>query len=187
MNTDLLGQTAMIVSSHVAHNAVQPTQVGDLIRDVYRTLTDLRTGTEGPPILRAVVATGYEAALDGTQLPNPAVPIRSSVTRQYIVCLEDGKKLKTLKRHLMTSFNMTPEQYRARWGLPANYPMVAPEYAERRSAMAKQNGLGRRADDDDLQDEPVAIAPPPAPAKVAIRQIPVGVSGIKKRKQRRAA
>jgi predicted transcriptional regulator len=176
----------LIVSSHVANNPVEPTQVGDLIRDVYRTLTDLRTGTEGPPI-RAVVATGYEA-LNGTQLPNPAVPIKTSVTRQYIVCLEDGKKLKTLKRHLMTSFNMTPEQYRARWGLPANYPMVAPEYAERRSAMAKQNGLGRRADDDDLQDEPVAIAPrTPAPAKVAIRQIPVGVSGIKKRKQRRAA
>ena len=122
---DLLALTSDIVSSHVANNSVAVNDVPALIQNVYATLAGLASG-----------ARPAEAR------PEPAVPIRSSVKPDYIVCLEDGKKLKMLKRHLMVSFGMTPDQYRAKWGLPADYPMVAPNYAEARRVLAKQIGLG---------------------------------------------
>jgi predicted transcriptional regulator len=103
-------------------------EVPALIQSVYGSLAKLATGAtepEAPP-------------------PEPAVPIRQSVFPDYIVCLEDGKKLKMLKRHLRTAYDMTPQEYRAKWDLPQNYPMVAPTYAERRSTLAKTNGLGRK-------------------------------------------
>jgi predicted transcriptional regulator len=125
-NPDLLDLVASIVSAHVAHNAVTPEALPGVIRSVYTALSGL--GTEPPPI----------------EQPKPAVPIKKSVFPDHIVCLEDGKKLQTLKRHLKTSHGMTAEQYRARWSLPRDYPMVAPKYAARRSAVAKEIGLGRK-------------------------------------------
>ena len=123
----ILGFTAQIVSAHVANNPVESSTLPRIIRDIYKTLTMV---TCVPP---AQVAK-----------PQPAVPIRKSVFPDYIICLEDGKPLKMLKRHLATAYNMTPAQYREKWGLDANYPMVAPSYAEKRSSLAKQIGLGTR-------------------------------------------
>ncbi len=120
--------TAEIVAAFLAANSVQATQLPELIRSVFTALNSLDGRPEEP------VAEPLK----------PAVPIRKSVTRDYIVCLEDGKKLKMLKRHLRTTYNMSPEDYRAKWGLPAEYPMVAPAYAERRSEFAKKIGLGRK-------------------------------------------
>ncbi|WP_448585645.1 MucR family transcriptional regulator [Thermaurantiacus sp.] len=122
---DLLALTSDIVSSHVANNTVAVSDLPQLIQNVYATLASLAA-----------------PAAPAAPKPEPAVPIRSSVKPDYIVCLEDGKKLKMLKRHLMTAYGLTPEQYRAKWGLPADYPMVAPNYAEARRALAKQIGLG---------------------------------------------
>jgi predicted transcriptional regulator len=122
----VLRLTAQIVSAHVEHNAVQAEALPKLIEKVYHTLRDV-----------GQVAT--EPAK-----PVPAVPVRQSVKPDFIICLEDGKKLKMLKRHLMTAYKMTPAQYRARWDLPADYPMVAPSYAKVRSALAKKTGLGRK-------------------------------------------
>lgn len=124
---DLLAQTVEIVSSYVAHNTVA---VGDLPRLIEETHAALRAQQQGG-----------EEALE-PERPKPAVSIKKSVTPDYIVCLEDGKKLKMLKRHLKTAYDMTPEEYRARWDLPPDYPMVAPNYAKRRSQLAKQIGLG---------------------------------------------
>ena len=124
--SSILGFAARIVSAHVANNAVQAGDLPDLIQKVYRALTTLG------------------AAPLPEDKPEPAVPVRKSVFPDYIVCLEDGKKLKMLKRHLQTSYGLTPDAYRARWGLPSNYPMVAPSYAERRSTLAKSIGLGRK-------------------------------------------
>ena len=124
---DLLGLTEKIVSAHVANNAMSSADLPNLIRAVYAALDNVRTGAGTP------------------SLPKPAVPIKRSVTPSYIVCLEDGKKLKMLKRHLRTAFNMTPSEYRARWALPPDYPMTAPNYAKQRSEMAKKFGLGRKA------------------------------------------
>lgn len=126
-NPDILGLTAQIVSAHVSNNAVAPNALPALIQDVYRTLAGV--GRESPAAER----------------PQPAVPVKRSVFPDYIVCLEDGKKLKMLKRHLKTAYNMTPEQYRERWGLPADYPIVAPNYARHRSSLAKRIGLGTKA------------------------------------------
>jgi predicted transcriptional regulator len=194
MDTDLLGQTAKIVASHVANNAVPQTQISNLIRDVYQTLTALRqpsishSGSDLIPHQSSHPLSNV-TTLSDVPRPNPAVDIRKSVTRTHIICLEDGKRMKTLKRHLSASFGMTPEQYRARWGLPANYPMVAPEYTERRSAMAKQNGLGLRADSED-DVEAIAIDSSEVARKknppVAITKVPVGVSGLKKYRRRAA-
>lgn len=125
-SNSVLGLTAQIVSAHVSNNAVASDALPSLIQEVYKTLSGI--GTE---VVEA-------------ERPQPAVPIKRSVFADHIVCLEDGKKLKMLKRHLKTSYNMTPEQYRERWGLPAEYPMVAPNYAERRSALAKEIGLGTK-------------------------------------------
>jgi predicted transcriptional regulator len=122
---EILGLTAQIVAAHVANNEMESRGLSGVIRAVYNTLSNI----EQPPAAPIVK-------------PQPAVPIRKSVFPDYIVCLEDGKQLKMLKRHLSSSYNLTPEQYRERWGLDASYPMVAPNYAERRSALAKQIGLG---------------------------------------------
>ncbi len=125
-DANLLGLTAQIVSAHVANNPIQPDALPALIQSVFKTLAG--AGKEAPE----------PAKLD------PAVPIKKSIFPDHIVCLEDGKKLKMLKRHLATSYNMTPQQYRERWGLPHDYPMVAPDYAKHRSALAKEIGLGRK-------------------------------------------
>jgi len=124
---DFLGLTAQIVSACVSNNPVASDELPSLIHAVYRTL----------------VAIGK--APDEPARPVPASPLRKSVFDDHIVCLEDGKKLKMLKRHLHAVYNLTPRQYRERWGLPADYPMVAPEYARRRSSLARQNGLGTRS------------------------------------------
>ena len=122
----LLGLTAQIVSAHVAKNAVDPDRLADLIREVYRTLASM----DGEPAESAK--------------PKSAVPVSKSVFADYVVCLEDGRKMKMLKRHLMTDHKLTPEQYRTRWGLPSSYPMVAANYAKTRSALAKKIGLGQK-------------------------------------------
>ncbi|MFQ5783419.1 MAG: MucR family transcriptional regulator [Alphaproteobacteria bacterium] len=124
---DLLALATEIVAAHVGNNDVAVGDLPSLIQEVYTTL--------------ATVQSTAPAA----EKPQPAVSIRRSVTSDYIVCLEDGKKLKMLKRHLKTSYNMTPEEYRERWGLPADYPMVAPNYAAQRSALAKKIGLGTKS------------------------------------------
>lgn len=126
-HADLLGLTTEIVSSHVSNNTVAQSDISSLIEQVFRTLSGL--GGHGPI---------------STDRPQPAVPIKKSVTPEYIVCLEDGKKLKMLKRHLKTAYDMTPEEYRERWGLPSDYPMVAPNYAKQRSRLAKDIGLGTK-------------------------------------------
>ena len=124
---DLLSLTSEIVAAHVSNNSVTLTDLPQLIEQVYKTLANV--GTEPAPKV---------------ERPQPVVPVKKSVTPEYIVCLEDGKKLKMLKRHLKTAYNMSPEEYRDRWGLPADYPMVAPNYAKQRSKLAKQIGLGTR-------------------------------------------
>lgn len=123
---DILALTAQIVSAHVSNNAVSLEILPNLIQDVYRTLQNV-----------------------GRQVPQPEKTSKNSSNKRtvfpdYIICLEDGKKLKMLKRHIKTSYNMTPDQYRERWGLPHDYPMVAPNYAERRSSLAKKIGLGTK-------------------------------------------
>ncbi|MDE1148997.1 MAG: MucR family transcriptional regulator [Azospirillaceae bacterium] len=129
--SELLSLTTEIVSAHVSNNTVPPADLTALIEQVYKTLTNI--GQEQPPVAEKL---------------QPAVPIKRSVTPEYIVCLEDGKKLKMLKRHLKTAYNMTPEEYREKWSLPTDYPMVAPNYAKQRSRLAKEIGLGTRARSD---------------------------------------
>ncbi|HEY4635019.1 MAG TPA: MucR family transcriptional regulator [Alphaproteobacteria bacterium] len=124
---DLLALTAEIVAAHVSKNAVVVSELPHLIQQVYGSLAHV--GREIPAASR----------------PQPAIPIKKSVTPDYIVCLEDGRKLKMLKRHLKTAYNLTPEEYRERWSLPPDYPMVAPNYAAQRSELAKQIGLGTTA------------------------------------------
>jgi len=129
MDTALLGLTSQIVSAFVSKNPIQATDLPALIKCVHQSLTTL-----GLP---------QETAEPAADL-KPAVPVKKSVTPDYIVCLEDGKKLKMLKRHLQSSYGLTPDEYRAKWGLPADYPMVAPNYAKARSALAMEIGLGKR-------------------------------------------
>lgn len=116
-----------IVAAYVSHNQVPAGEVPNMIRSVHGVLGNLREGSQEEP------ATPQK----------PAVPVKKSVTDDYIICLEDGKKLKMLKRYLRSNFDMSPEEYRAKWGLPADYPMVAPNYAAQRSEFAKKIGLGR--------------------------------------------
>jgi len=125
-SSTILGLTAQIVSAHVSNNSVPTDALPALIQEVYKTLS----GVGQEPISH--------------ERPAPAVPVKKSVFPDHIVCLEDGKKLKMLKRHLKTAYNMTPEQYRERWGLPPEYPMVAPNYARHRSSLAKKIGLGTK-------------------------------------------
>jgi len=126
---ELLGLTAQIVSAHCSNNQVEAGALPALIHQVFQALAGA-----GTP----------EASAKDEPAPQPAVPVKKSVFPDYIVCLEDGKKLTMLKRHLSSRYNMTPAQYRERWGLPPDYPMVAPNYAERRSALAREIGLGRK-------------------------------------------
>src|SRR6201994_118058 len=123
----LLTLTADIVAAHVSNNSVAVNDLPNLIQNVHAALSNI-SGTTSAPEAR----------------PEPKVSIRSSIKPDYIVCLEDGKKLKMLKRHLMTHYNMTPDQYRQKWGLSADYPMVAPNYAEQRRTLAKSIGLGTK-------------------------------------------
>jgi len=123
---ELLALTTDIVTSHLSRNAVEAGEISSLIREVYSTLASV--GTSEP----------------ANDRPQPAISIRKSIQPDFIVCLEDGKKLKMLKRHLKTAYNMTPEEYRQRWGLPTDYPMVAPNYANQRRNLAKKIGLGTR-------------------------------------------
>jgi predicted transcriptional regulator len=125
--SELLALTAEIVAAHVGNNAVGGAEVAGLIQSVFDTLERLASDEPAAPAEQT-----------------PAVPIRRSVTDDHILCLEDGKKLKMLKRHLMTDHGLTPEQYRAKWGLRADYPMVAPNYSVQRQTLAKQIGLGRK-------------------------------------------
>jgi len=127
-DTAVLKLTAKIISAHVGNNQIAVDALPELIQSVHRSLA--KTGMAEPAPAPAPLT--------------PAVPIRRSVFPDYIVCLEDGKKLKMLKRHLQTSYGMTPQQYRQKWRLPADYPMTAPNYASHRSSLAKQVGLGRK-------------------------------------------
>jgi predicted transcriptional regulator len=125
-NSDVLELTAQIVSAHVSNNSVTMDALPSLIQEVYKTLA----GVGKEPMHQ--------------ERPQPAVPVKKSVFPDHIICLEDGKKLKMLKRHLKTAYNMSPEQYRERWGLAPDYPMVAPNYARHRSSLAKKIGLGTK-------------------------------------------
>ena len=125
--SELLALTSEIVSSHVSNNAVNQTDLTKMIESVFITLENLSGPKEEP-----------------VEELKPAVSIKKSVTDEYIICLEDGKKLKMLKRHLATAYDMTPDEYRAKWGLPSDYPMVAPAYARKRQELAKKIGLGRK-------------------------------------------
>lgn len=128
-NDDLVELSADIVCAYVSHNALSPTDLPRLIGDVHVALKGLRSAAVPEPVEEL----------------KPAVPIRKSVAPDYIICLEDGKKFKSLKRHLRTHYDLSPEEYREKWGLAADYPMVAPNYSATRSRLAKDNGLGRKA------------------------------------------
>jgi len=125
-SSDLLGMVTQIVSAHLSNNSVAISDVPKLIECVHSSLASVEQGNAEAP------------------RPDPAVPPNKSVTNDYIICLEDGTKHKMLKRHLMSAFDMTPEQYRQRWGLAKDYPMVAPNYSKVRSALAKKAGLGTK-------------------------------------------
>jgi predicted transcriptional regulator len=132
LNDDLpesavLRMTADVVSAYVSRNVLPAQQIPDVINTVFSSLAGLNSGPGESPV----------------EPLKPAVPVRKSVTAEYIICLEDGKKLKMLKRHLRSTYNMSPDEYRTRWGLPPDYPMVAPNYAAQRSEFAKAIGLGR--------------------------------------------
>ncbi len=127
-SSELVVLTADIVSAYVSNNAVTATDIPNLIDQTYTALS-IAASKASQPIKDEL---------------NPAVPIKKSVTPDYIICLDDGKKFKSLKRHIRTHYNLTPEEYREKWGLPFDYPMVAPNYAAARSALAKKFGLGRK-------------------------------------------
>ncbi len=131
-----LRMVADVVAAYVGNNPMPPGQVPELIQTLYRTMDGLQADTSR-----------------NAENLTPAVPVKKSVQDDFIVCLEDGKKLKMLKRHLRTNYNMTPEEYRAKWGLPADYPMVAPNYARQRSEFAKQIGLGRKDAGEDAGED----------------------------------
>ena len=147
-NENLITLTADIVAAHVQNNSVSITDMSHLILSVHGALAGL-SGAKTEPVAKQ----------------EPAVSIRSSVKTDYIVCLEDGKKLKMLKRHLMTTYGMTPEDYRVKWGLAKDYPMVAPSYAAKRKELAMKIGLGRK-----LAPAGDAVAAKPAPKRVSKRK-----------------
>ncbi|OIQ93118.1 transcriptional regulatory protein ros [mine drainage metagenome] len=128
---DILRMAVDVVAAYVSKNPLPAGQISEVIHTVYNSLSQLDSQPAEPK----------------AEAPRPAVSVKRSVHPDYIVCLEDGKKLKMLKRHLRTTYNMTPDEYRAKWGLPADYPMVAPNYAAQRSDFAKKIGLGRKVDD----------------------------------------
>jgi len=127
-NASVLGMAANIVSAYVSHNALPAGHIPELIQTIFRSLSEMNTPAQ-------------EMSREALK---PPVPIKRSITPDYIVCLEDGKKLKMLKRHLRTNYGLSPEEYRAKWGLAPDYPMVAPNYARQRSDFAKKIGLGRK-------------------------------------------
>jgi predicted transcriptional regulator len=129
---DLLALTTEIVAAHVSNNTVAVGDLAQLINQVYQSLANIGSAPAA-------------AAAAPASRPQPAISVKKSIQPDYLVCLEDGKKLKMLKRHLKTAYNMSPEAYRERWGLPTDYPMVAPNYARQRSRLAKEIGLGTRA------------------------------------------
>ncbi|MGY6248369.1 MucR family transcriptional regulator [Bosea thiooxidans] len=128
-NDILIGLVADIVSAYVSNNSVPASDLPNLIATTHAAITGLDSEAAAPAV---------------EEKPTPAISIKKSITADYLICLEDGRKFKSLKRHLRTAYDMTPEQYRARWGLPADYPMVAPAYAEARSNLAKKMGLGQQ-------------------------------------------
>lgn len=150
---EMLGLTARIVAAHVGHHAVAGADLPRLISGVFATLRTV--GSAEPETVEELT---------------PAVPIKKSVHAEFIVCLEDGRKLKTLKRYLATRYGMTPEAYRRRWGLSDGYPMVAPAYAEQRSQLAKQIGLGRKRVVEAAPAEPEPAAVPQPKRKVRGRR-----------------
>ncbi|MER9176601.1 MucR family transcriptional regulator [Mesorhizobium sp. M0955] len=135
-SADVLGMTADIVAAYVRNNPLPAFELGRIIADTFAAVSKLQTPSGPQPEERRA----------------PVVPIKKSVTPDFIICLEDGKKFKSLKRHIGTHYDLTPDEYRAKWGLPADYPMVAPNYAAARSQLAKASGLGRKA----VTPEPVA-------------------------------
>ena len=162
---DLASLTADIVSAYVAHNALSGDKLPDFIGSVYSALS--------------------KASVQAIEQPKeelkPAISVKKSVTPEYIVCLEDGKKFKSLKRHLRTHYDLSPEKYREKWGLPSDYPMVAPAYAAARSHLAKSMGLGRRSGTDVTQPA-LAASPKPAekPAKKRGKQTRTAAKGARK-------
>lgn len=144
-SADYLGLTADVVAAFVGNNSVPAAELPELIAKVHGAL--LRLSAPAPAVVEEVL--------------KPAVPVKKSVTPEYIICLEDGLKFKSLKRHLRTKYNMTPEEYRAKWGLPNDYPMVAPSYAEARSNLAKKMGLGQQR----KKPAPAPVAKPRGRAK----------------------
>lgn len=126
---ELIELSSEIVAAYVSHNSLSPSDLPKLITEVHSALRSLSSNEELVPMEEL----------------KPAVPVRKSVAADFIICLEDGKKFKSLKRHLRTHYNLSPEEYREKWGLPADYPMVAPNYSATRSKLAKDNGLGRKA------------------------------------------
>ena len=128
-DNDLIDLSTEIVSAYVSHNALSVSDLPRLIADVHAALKGLKSGT-APAMAEEL---------------KPAVSVKKSIANDYIICLEDGKEFKSLKRHLRTHYNLSPEEYREKWGLPADYPMVAPSYSATRSRLAKDNGLGRKA------------------------------------------
>ena len=126
-DSDLLRMTTDVVTAYVGNNTVAPSELAEVIRTVHASLRQAQSGGD-----------------DAAAPPKPAVSIKKSITPDYLICLEDGRELKMLKRHLRTTYNLTPDEYRAKWGLDPDYPMVAPNYARRRSEFAKQIGLGQK-------------------------------------------
>jgi predicted transcriptional regulator len=159
---------AEIVSAYVANNSLAQSELPTLLRDVHDALNRTAVGKVSEPALALA----------------PAVPVKKSVTPDYLVCLEDGKKFKSLKRHLRTQYNMTPEQYREKWGLPADYPMVAPNYAKARSELAKEMGLGQQRKRGDRAREGSATKPRAA-AKAAARPAKVTSPGPRRGRKAR--
>jgi predicted transcriptional regulator len=166
MNRDLIPLVADIVSAHVSRNFVSPQGVSEVIKSVYTALSSVT----GDHALTAANSEGATESIAGSPGHHPAVPVGKSVFPDYIICLEDGKPMKMLKRYLKTSYSMTPKEYRARWGLPNSYPMVAPNYAERRAELARENGLGRKPGHT-----------------VRVTRVNEGVSGKKMKRKRAAA
>ena len=129
--TEVVELTAEVVAAYVSNNTVVPSELPNIIRDVHEALNK----------------ASDKAAAPSKEDLKPAVPVKKSITPDYLICLEDGKKFKTLKRHLKTHYNLSPDEYRDKWGLPHDYPMVSPNYAAARSNLAKKMGLGRREDE----------------------------------------
>lgn len=148
-DAELLEMTADIVSAYVRNNPLPVAELARVISDTYEAISKL----QGAPTPKA------------EEKPTPAVPIKKSVTPDFIICLEDGKKFKSLRRHLSTHYDLSPDAYRAKWGLPSDYPMVAPNYAAVRSAMAKAIGLGRKA----VAPAPEVSAAPAKRRKIGIK------------------